>query len=134
MALAPKVEFSSEENLPILTSDTYKLDWENGRILGKISEEEAIQQFIQKALSTERSKFFAYDDQYGREFEEILSGNYSEALISSELERFITEAIIYDERILEVSDFTFSFTNSQVEVQFQVRTIYGNFYLKYSAV
>lgn len=46
-------------------SKTYRLDIENGRIGGLIDGEEALRQFIKKAIMTARNRYIAYDEDYG---------------------------------------------------------------------
>lgn len=60
MALTPEVEFEDieVESEVIETSQTYKIDFENGRITNElITGLEAIRQFVYIALQTERYAF-----------------------------------------------------------------------------
>ena len=62
----PIDEVTEAEEQPSLT---YRLDLDNGRIVGKVDGLEAVNQAIRKAIITPRFKCLIYDDQYGR-------GNY----------------------------------------------------------
>ena len=50
-------------------SKTYRLDLEEGRILGMVDGQEAVRQAIHKAIITPRWKCLIYDNQYGSEIE-----------------------------------------------------------------
>ena len=47
-------------------SCTYRLDLDNGRIVGKVDGLTAVNQAIRKAIITPRFKCLIYDHQYGR--------------------------------------------------------------------
>lgn len=126
MPLAPDINIEIDVNVPIEPSKTYKIDWDHYRIIGFIDELDAVNQFIQKALSTERFKFNIYTDAYGREFEYLLEGDFPDDLLSIELERVITEALIYDERITVLRNFSFQFNTKNINISFEVVSIFGN--------
>ena len=129
MALTPSFnrDIKAPQQLPIQPSKTYKMDWDTGRISGMVDETSALYQFIEKTLNTERFKFLIYNDQYGREFEALLEGDYTENLLESELTRLIIEALIYDERIINIRDFKFEFHKDSIQIQFFVDSIFGKF-------
>jgi phage baseplate assembly protein W len=110
---------------PYLPSKTYKLDLDNGRIIGKVDELEAMNQFIRKALITPRFKCLIYDSQYGSEIREITTTDATREFIESEMPRLVEDALTYDPRILKVYDFSFSFKDDSVFLKFSVDTIFG---------
>lgn len=110
---------------PDMPSKTYKLDLDNGRIIGKVDELEAMNQFIRKALITPRFKCLIYDSQYGSEIREITTTDATREFIESEMPRLVEDALTYDPRILKVYDFSFSFKDDSVFVKFSVDTIFG---------
>lgn len=112
-------------NEPDMPSKTYKLDLDNGRIIGKVDELEAMNQFIRKALITPRFKCLIYDSQYGSEIREITTTDATREFIESEMPRLVEDALTYDPRILKVYDFSFSFKDDSVFVKFSVDTIFG---------
>lgn len=127
MALSPEINLNVTTPTidQIETSSTYKLDFNTGRIIGKVDKIEAIQQFIEKALITSRNKFLIYSDQYGSEMNDILATGGSEELLQTELTRIIIEALVYDERIINVRDFSFDFSQDEGFTTFTVDTIFG---------
>lgn len=110
---------------PAKPSRTYRLDLDTGRIVGKVNELEAMNQFIRKALITPRFKCLIYDSQYGSEIRDITTTDATEEFIESEIPRLVEDALAYDPRILKVYDFTFRFQDDSVFLSFNVDTIFG---------
>jgi phage baseplate assembly protein W len=97
----------------------------DGRIGGLIDGETAIRQFIQKAIRTARNRFLAYDDEYGCELEDLLGANVTSEILIDEIPRILKDAILYDDRIESVSDFTINQIKDSVFVNFIVTTTQG---------
>lgn len=105
---------------------TYRLDLDNGRIVGKVDELEAVNQAIRKAIITPRFKCLIYDNQYGSEIEEaIITKDASPDYIEAVTEGFIKDALRPDTRILSVYDFEFIFEEDKAHVFFRADTIFG---------
>lgn len=114
-------DFEIEEE-PTLT---YCMDIQNNRIRGYTDEQEAMKQAIFKILSTERYAYIMYSWDYGIETMDL----YGEPLsyVCPELERRITEALLFDTRITDVTDFQFDLKKKKsVHVTFVVHTIFGD--------
>jgi phage baseplate assembly protein W len=92
---------------------------------GIIDGEDAVRQFIRKALITARSTFLIYDDQYGNEIDALIGQNVNNALFDVELIRLVREALIYDERIISVGDFVITRNADAVYVTFTALTTEG---------
>lgn len=106
-------------------SKTYRLNFKTGEIEGIIDDDEAVLQFIQKAIMTARSRFFIYDDEYGCELEDIIGKNVSGELLEEEVPRLIKEAIEYDDRIESASNFVIERSGDQLQVTFNVALTNG---------
>lgn len=117
------IEINEEETIE--PSKTYRLDFEKGRIGGFIDEEQAIRQFIRKALMTARFRFLIYDDQYGNELEDLIGSDVTDEFLQSEIPRAITDALIYDDRIEDVRDFEIERKKGDLYVTFLVETVDG---------
>lgn len=105
---------------------TYRLDLENGRIVGRVDKLEAVNQAIRKAIITPRFKCLIYDNQYGSEVEEaIITKDATTDYIEAVAEGFIKDALRPDTRILSVYDFSFDFSEDRVQVFFRADTIFG---------
>lgn len=104
---------------------TYKMDLENNLILGCADGQEAMRQTIHKILSTERYQYAMYSWNYGIELMDL----YGEPVtyVCPELERRITEALTWDERIEWVDSFEFDIPRKgEVHVAFIAHTIFGD--------
>lgn len=105
---------------------TYRLDLDNGRIVGRLDKLEAVNQAIRKAIITPRFKCLIYDNQYGSEIEEaIISKDATRDYIEAVTEGFVKDALYPDTRILSVYDFQFEFKEDKAYVFFRADTIFG---------
>ncbi len=110
------------ENQP---SRTYKLDFERKRIGGMIDNEQAIMQMVMKILYTERYAYVIYSSNYGVELERMVGKDYD--FIVSDLDRTIREALLVDDRILDVVDFEMVKTGlDTMSAKFKVISILGD--------
>lgn len=94
-----QVKVTPEAELP---SQTYKIDFEAGRIVGTVDGREAVRQAVQKILRTERFSHLIYSWGYGMEWR-TLTGR-SRGVVESELGRLLTEALTADGRVVAVKD------------------------------
>lgn len=102
---------------------TYKLDYNNNRLIGWTDKQEAMKQAIYKMLNTERYDHVIYSDNYGVELRDLIGEHI--AYVIPESERRIREALIWDERIINVFDFKFEVNKKAVGVTFKCNTIFG---------
>lgn len=103
---------------------TYRLDFTNKRIIGKVEGKEAVMQFIKKVLSTDKYAYEIYDWYYGNEILSLVGMPYD--YIITECSRIVDEALTVDDRILEVVDFRYQrLSTDSLEMSCVVRTIYG---------
>lgn len=126
MALIPDMDFEVDLNSTNQPSKTYSIDWETGTINGYTDGLDSIKQFIQKTLSTERNKYAIYTDDIGVEFSQIREGNLPDSVLAIEIPRLITEALKYDDRIIEIKNFKVDFQNTSIAIYFEVNSIYGS--------
>lgn len=105
-------------------SKTYQMQKEEERIAGTMDGLEAMKQTIYKILSTERYQHVIYSWNYGVELVDLIGKPVSYCL--PEIERRITEALLQDDRIKEVSNFQFDTKKRGcVHVTFCVKTTQG---------
>ena len=103
---------------------TYKMLLENNRVRGYADGQEAMKQAIFKILQTERYQHDqVYSDNYGVEFYDLYG--QPAAYCVPEIERRITEALTWDERIQRVSNFSFEINKRIISVNFTAYTIFG---------
>lgn len=101
------------------------LTWEmqEEELGGEIDEMEAMRQAIDKILHTERYRFLIYDWNYGMELEELFGKNVT--YVIPELKRRIEDALLADDRITAVTDFSFVQEKGSLTATFLVHTIFG---------
>lgn len=90
-----------------------------------VSGSTALQIWIFFALSTARNKYTAHSAAYGSELQENVIGEVNDELLQSEIERYITEALMVNPYIEELGEFSFETTAAGLSVSFHCRTVYG---------
>ncbi|MBQ8981625.1 MAG: DUF2634 domain-containing protein [Eubacterium sp.] len=124
-------QMKSAVELPLFKE--YAIDWDNNTLLLKdgrpylITGNEALKIWIYKALhpQTQIFKYNAYSNNYGNEFMNLISRFVNTDIKRAELQRIITEALLVNPYILNLSDFVFSQTGSKMTIEFTVQTVYG---------
>ncbi|WP_433943600.1 DUF2634 domain-containing protein [Paenibacillus sp. SN-8-1] len=127
MALSPLASIDALTDESATTTDeqplkTYALDVQTGEMGGTVVGIEAIKQFVIKAIRTARFRFAIYDDDYGSELDDLIGQNASVDVLATEIPRVIEEAIIYDDRILDVYGFEIEQEADNLFVSFYVDT------------
>ena len=107
-----------------MPSKTYYINRNTNRISGYIDDKDAIIQAIYLILSTVRYESVIYNWYYGTEFDSLVGKDRD--FVKSELKRRIAEAILEDDRILDVTDFDISFNKDVANVVFLVETNIGD--------
>ena len=107
-----------------MPSKTYYINRNTNRISGYIDDKDAIIQAIYLILSTERYESVIYNWYYGTEFDSLIGKDRD--FVKSELKRRIAEAILEDDRILDVTGFNISFNKDVANVVFLVETNIGD--------
>ena len=115
-----------DETMP---SYTYNINRNTNRISGYIDNKDAIVQAIYLILQTERYESVIYNWYYGAELDDLIGKNRN--YVTSELRRMIREALLEDDRISEVTSFSFNFKDDSVLVQFLVQTIIGDIQMEW---
>lgn len=109
-------------------SYTYNINYDDanggdGQIHGFCDGIAAMKQAIFKMLNTERYAYVIYSWNYGIELADLIGKPIP--FIYAETQRRITEALLNDDRIKSVTNFSFSHNGGDVSVTFDVDTIYG---------
>ena len=107
-------------------TNTYKMLLDRSLVRGYTDGIEAMKQAVYKILFTERYGYVIYSGNYGIELLDLFGQPVS--YVCPELERRITEALTWDDRIDSVDDFRFDFPKKGVvHVAFTVHTVFGDF-------
>lgn len=107
-----------------MPSKTYRIDEEANRIIGSIDGLGSILQSVKKILNTERYAYVIYDSRYGSELERLI-GKPQEYVVA-DLERSIRAALMTDDRIQGIKDFTTSIDGTNLTASFTIISIEGN--------
>lgn len=115
-----------QEETAILPSLTYLLQ-PSGQRIGRLQLDgkDAVKQAVNKVLSTRRYEHLIYSSDYGMEWS--WEGMAGRSMVESELERWIREALLPDDRISDVTEFHFVHEADGVRVSFTVETDFGSF-------
>src|SRR5690606_14478254 len=81
-------------------------------------------QWCVKTILTERFAYLAYSRNYGAEIDEALK-QPTRAVVETEVERTITEALLVDPRTYAVRDFSFEWRGNELYVSFTVIPVVG---------
>ena len=106
-----------------MPSLTWKIWAERAQVRGTVDEQEAMEQAVRKILQTERYRYAIYDWNYGVELEDLYGKNV--AYVIPELKKRIEDALLSDDRITAVTDFSFLQEKGSVTASFMVHTIFG---------
>ena len=115
----------AESRMP---SFTFKVNEETQRVKGMTDLADALSQAIYHILSIERYKYVIYPQSDGWEIGELIGRPKDYA--ASELKRTISEALLQDDRIEAVDNWSFEFGKKKVTATFTVTSIFGEFELR----
>lgn len=123
--MIPNISLLEEELIETeYANKTYKINFNSNRIDGFIDDLDAIKQTIFLILSTERYEHITHSWDYGVELVNLYGKPFP--YVISELKRRITEALIQDDRIDNVTDFKFEKNGKRLHTTFTVVTTIGN--------
>ncbi|NLI90204.1 MAG: DUF2634 domain-containing protein [Epulopiscium sp.] len=106
-------------------SKVHKAILDDEIVMGFTDELDAVKQAIYFILNTERYNYVIYTASYGIELSDLY-GEHS-SYVCPELERRIKEALLQDDRILDVNSFEFEISNKDTVItNFVVETVFGN--------
>lgn len=109
-------------------SKTFKIDFEKNCIDGIIDEKEALKQAIYMILNTERYKELIFSWNYGAEIKDLIGK--PNTFVIPELDRRITEALMQDDRVLDVDGFEFTKGRGYLNIKFTVYSKFGEMEMK----
>ena len=126
MQITPETyDFNAEFQTEQFANKTYKINFEEKRIIGEIDGLDAIKQAVYKILHTERFNSLLYSWDYGVEFENLIGKDYD--YILGDLQRRIEEALLQDDRIERIENIKVNKKqNDSIDVSFVVVSKYGN--------
>lgn len=125
--MTPEVAAILDEPLEVQQqpSQTWKLDFDKGRVIGRTDGLDAVRQAVFKELQTDRFFHDIYDFDYGHELKQLIGS--SPVFVESEAKRMIEEALMVDDRIDGIDNVEFEITGDQMLIRFTVQSVYGSF-------
>lgn len=104
-------------------SKAFKINFNKKNVINFTDGIEAVTQAVYLILNTERYEHVIHSWNYGVELVELFGQPIP--FVLPEIKRRITEALMQDDRIESVENFNFEVDKRQVNVSFDVRSIFG---------
>lgn len=108
-----------------IPTNTHKIIYDKNRVSDYTDRLEAMRQAVYLILNTERYKYPIYNWQYGVELLDLIGQQMTYVIPT--LRQRITDALMQDDRILQVTDFEFEQNRNKLHCKCLVNTIYGDF-------
>lgn len=115
LPLYKEVAWDFKNNVPKLKNGEYEI----------VTENEAIQTWVYKALKTERFRYQIYSWNFGSEIDSLIGQSYTPNLTKAECIRYIEECLLINPYIKSVSEVKVSFSEGSLDVSGTLETIYG---------
>lgn len=125
ISIAQQTADTSAETFEIIPTQTYRLDFVNKRIIGKVTGADALMQAVEKIFSTDKYAYEIYDWYYGNELVKLVGQPYD--YIVAQIPRIVREALLVDDRVRGVTNFEFNKTSvDSMTASFTINSVYGN--------
>lgn len=122
--MIPTVNSENEVTIQRFADKTYRVDFVNKRIVGKVDKLDAVAQAVQKIIQTERYSERIYSGDYGSEFQHLLGKSLP--FVEANIWTLLNEALSVDSRIISVSIQSLERVDvDTLRVVFNVSTRYG---------
>lgn len=108
-----------------IPTNTHKIIYDKNRVADYTDRLEAMRQAVYLILNTERYKYPIYNWQYGIELLDLIGQQMTYVIPT--LRQRITDALMQDDRILQVTNFEFEQNRNKLHCKCLVNTIYGDF-------
>lgn len=104
-------------------SKTYGFDLEAKTIGGSVDGKDAVLQAMLLRLMTDAGIYEIYSSNYGLSVNNLMGLPF--LIVRNELERRITETLLHDNRVKEVTNFDINQSEDTVNMRFTINTVYG---------
>lgn len=123
--MIPQVQDDIKQDFIIeaLPSRTFRMYHDTRTISGMIDEIQALEQAVFLILHTERYAWLIHSWDYGVELQSLIGQDVEYCI--PEIERRVREALLQDDRITAVENFTFAVNKKSVLAAFTVVSIFG---------
>ncbi|AVK82461.1 hypothetical protein C3943_02310 [Lysinibacillus sp. B2A1] len=124
----------SERDARTFNGTTFLYDFKKGDYVYRngapiiVEGQKALEIWIEKVIRTERFKFRIYDNvEYGVTIEDLIGSNLPYSFLDSEMKRELTESILKNPLIENLSEWKFEREGSLWTITFTVETVDGSF-------
>ena len=104
-------------------SRTWNINKDTNRIQGETDGQAAVRQAVEIILNVERFRWQIYRPYSGMQWDGLIGQD--PGYVASELQRRMTEALLMDDRVRGISDFTYSVSGNTLNASLTVNTVYG---------
>jgi hypothetical protein len=126
MATLPEnVGFNTELEYVSQPSKSWLINRQTMRVQSGTDNLESVRQAVEIILSTKRFEWQIYNSNVGTELESLIGEEAS--YIESEFPRMVEEALLVDDRVTEVGDFSHTVSGDTMAWSFTVVTVFGAF-------
>jgi hypothetical protein len=130
-----KLEITEEEVTDPVEEETvhatFDWDFEKGDFKLKdgklqiLTGKEYLKVWIKKTLHTVKNSSIYEGTEYGSEHHSLIGTTFKPSFTKEEYKRYIREALLFNNAITNVSNFSFSQEGSRMTISFDVASIYG---------
>ena len=106
-------------------SRTWRINKETQRIQGDCDGWQAVRQAVEIILNVERFRWQIYRPYSGMQWEGLIGQD--PGYVAAELQRRIREALMMDDRVRGISDFTYTMEGDRLTASLTVNTVYGDY-------
>lgn len=126
MAVLPQTDIDISQGVVFTEwpTRTYYVDQTTKRIVGMADGQKVMQQAVEIILSVGRFRWGIYTPYFGMQWDNLIGQN--PGFVASELQRRLKDAFGVDNRILGISDFTYTVSGDTLTASFVVNTVYGD--------
>ena len=116
--LVPGVTFEQQP------SRTWYINKEKNRIEGECDGWQSVRQAVEIILNVERFRWQIYKPYSGMQWDGLIGQDTG--YVATELQRRVTEALLMDDRVRGISNYTYSVEGDALKASFTVNTVYGD--------
>lgn len=117
-SLVNGVQFEQQPDL------TWGIDKASNRINGSVNGLAAVRQAVEIILNVERFRWQIYRSYSGMQWDGLIGQD--PGYVASELQRRMREALTMDDRVRDISDFSYTVSGDTLTASMTVNTVYGD--------
>ena len=117
-SLVNGVQFEQQPDL------TWGIDKASNRVNGAVNGLAAVRQAVEIILNVERFRWQIYRPYSGMQWDGLIGQD--PGYVASELQRRIREALTMDDRVRDISDFSYTVSGDTLAASMTVNTVYGD--------